>query len=201
MIKIVKDVNLFDDIDKFENIAVGTNVYCTMSQGFQRKVMVYYPDVQKENEKTKYGDVRKLGTVMRCESYGKSFAVCYICKGYNFRPDLSSEYVDYDALRKCCKLLNILYKKKIIAMPLLGGSRFDGNGNATELLKIMEEELTDVTAYVYCYHQESKSEEKKRVYEYEKMLKSQDYEMYRKAVCERKKREKMVFSRNKHTKV
>lgn len=201
MIRVIKDVNLFDEIDRYENIAVGTNVYCTMSQGFQRKIMVHYPLVQRENEKTNYGDVRKLGTVMRCSEDGKSFSVCYICKGYNFRPDLCSDYLDYDALRKCCKLLNVLYKGKTMAMPLLGNSRFDGNGDRDKILTIMTEELKDVDAVVYDYWQESKSEEKKRIYDYEMELKRTDYNMYKQAVSERKRIENMVRQKNGHTKI
>ena len=43
--EIIQDINLFNDIDKYDVILIGTNIYNTLSQGFQRDIMLHYPFV------------------------------------------------------------------------------------------------------------------------------------------------------------
>ena len=91
MINIIPNRDLFDDIGLYDVILIGTNIYCSMSQGFQRKIMLNYPYVQEDNMKTNYGDERKLGTLIESKQENKpTFVLLYICKG-NFRPDLNGD--------------------------------------------------------------------------------------------------------------
>ena len=85
MIEIIKDVDLFDHVDEYDSVLIGTNTYCTMSQGIQLKVMLNYHFVFEKNLETKYGDPDKLGTIIECTSEGEpTFCLCFITNGYNF---------------------------------------------------------------------------------------------------------------------
>lgn len=199
MINIIKDVDLYDHFDEYDIILIGTNLYCTMSQGIQLKVMLNYPYAYEANMGTKYGDKEKLGTILECKSEGKpTFCLCFITEGFNFRPDLQKDYLSYEALEKCLKLVNIRYKGMKIACPLLGSSRFDGNGDKDRIYEIFNNCMKDVELTVFDYFQKSRAEEMKEWYTVEKELKKSDYEAYHKTVAERKKKAEERFKLNGH---
>ena len=198
MLKIVSGVDLYKDIDKYDVILVGTNIYGSMSQGFQRKVMLNYPYVQEKNMETKYGDEKKLGTILECKREGKpTFVLLYINKG-NFRPDLQEDYLSYESLENCLKLINVLYKGKKIATTLLGGSRFDGNGKREKIVGILYRTTKDINLSVYDYEQLSRQEEMKNVRISEIRLKEIDLEAYYEAVKKRKEEAEERFKNNGH---
>lgn len=196
MVKIIHD-DLFKHIEEYDVILVGTNTYCTMSQGFQRDVMLHYPHVQERNMKTKYGDKNKLGTVLPVDGT-PVFALCFICEG-NFRPDIKPVYIDIDSLRKCLTLCSILFNGRKVATTVMGASRFDGNGDKDEILSIITDVFSKQDIDVYDYHQLSKDEKKKLVYEYEQSIKKKDIEKYYKVVADRKQLEAAIKDKNKHT--
>ena len=199
MINIIKDVDIFDHFSEYDAILIGTNLYCTMSQGIQLKVMLNYHYAYEKNLETKYGDINKLGTVLECKSDGEpTFCLCFITKGYNFRPDLGKDYLSYEALEKCLNLVNILYKGKNIACPLLGSSRFDGNGDKEKIYEIFNKTLKDVNVTIFDYFQKSRAEENKEVRERELAVKKVDREAYYKMVAERKKEADERFKKNGH---
>lgn len=199
MIKIIKDVDLYDHFDEYDIILIGTNLYCTMSQGIQLKVMLNYPYVYNKNLETKYGDIDKLGTILECESEGEpTFCLCFITKGFNFRPDLENDYLSYEALENTLKLVNIRYKGKKIACPLLGNSRFDGNGDKEKIMEIFNATLKDVECTIFDYFQKSRAEEMKEVRDNELAVKKNDRERYYKMVGERKKKAEERFKKNGH---
>ena len=159
MINIVKDIDLFDHVREYDVCLIGTNLYCQMANGFQYKVMLDYPHVFNKNLETRYGDSEKLGTILECaEENEPTFCLCFIVKG-NFRPYQFSDYLEYEALEKCLKLVNIKYKGKKIACPFLGCSRFDGNGDRDKVIEIFNRCLCDVDVTIYDYFQKSKNEE------------------------------------------
>jgi hypothetical protein len=199
MINIVKDVDLYDHFSEYDVILIGTNLYCTMSQGIQLKVMLNYPYVYNKNLETKYGDMDKLGTVLECKSEGEpTFCLCFITKGYNFRPDLESDYLSYESLEKCLRLVNILYKGKKIACPLLGSSRFDGNGDKDRIYEIFNSSLKDVDITVFDYFQKSRAEEMKEVNDRENAVRKVDRKAYYEMVRKRKKEAEERFKKNGH---
>jgi hypothetical protein len=199
MINIIKDVDIYDHFSEYDAILIGTNLYCTMSQGVQLKVMLNYPYAYNKNLETKYGDKDKLGTVLECKSDGEpTFCLCFITKGYNFRPDLESDYLSYEALEKCLNLVNILYKGKNIACPLLGSSRFDGNGNKEKIYEIFNKTLTDVNVTIFDYFQKSRAEENKEVRERELAVKKVDRKAYYEMVAKRKKEADERYRKNGH---
>ena len=181
MINVIKDEDIYLHFREYDIILIGTNIYCTMSQGIQLKVMLNYPYVYEKNLETKYGDMDKMGTILECKSENEpTFCLCFITKGYNFRPDLEKDYLSYDALENALKLVNIKYKGKKIACPLLGSSRFDGNGNNKKILHIFKKTLTDVECTVFDYFQKSRAEEMKEVRDRELAVKKEAEERFKK---------------------
>ena len=198
MIDIIKDVDLFEHVDEYEAVLIGTNTYCTMSQGIQLKVMLDYPYVYDRNLETKYADPEKLGTILECKSNGEpTFCLCFICGG-NFRPDLQKDYLSYESLEKCLRLVNLLYRGKKIATTLLGASRFDGNGDRDKIMEIFNKTIKDVDLTIYDYHQKSRAEAMKEVREKELEVKKRDRAEYYRMVAERKKKADERFKRNGH---
>lgn len=199
MINVIKDEDIYWHFREYDIILIGTNIYCTMSQGIQLKVMLNYPYVYEKNLETKYGDMDKMGTILECKSENEpTFCLCFITKGYNFRPDLEKDYLSYDALENALKLVNIKYKGKKIACPLLGSSRFDGNGDNKKILHIFNKTLTDVECTVFDYFQKSRAEEMKEVRDRELAVKKEDRKAYYEMVRKRKKEAEERFKKNGH---
>ena len=199
MINIIKDIDLYDHLNEYDIILIGTNLYYMMSHGIQLKVMLNYPYVYEENLKTKYADREKLGTILECAKDGEpTFCLCFITEGNNFRPDLQKDYLSYDALVKTLKLGNIQYKGKKIACPFLGTSRFDGNGDRDKVMEIFNKTMTDVNLTIFDYFQKSRDEEIKEMWTREKAVKKYDYKAYYKIVKERKKQAEERFKKNGH---
>lgn len=200
MIKFIKDEDIYDHFGEYDVVLIGTNLYCTMSQGVQLKVMLNYPYVYDKNLETRYGDVDKLGTVLHCEKEGEpTFCLCFITVGYNFRPDKEKDYLSYEALEKCLRLVNVLYKGKRVACPLLGSSRFDGNGDRDRILEIFNENTSDIDLTVYDYFQKSRDEELKEMFEREGVVRrSGDFKKYYDMVRKRKAEAEERFKKNGH---
>lgn len=198
MIKIIKDIDLFDNVKDYDIVLVGTNIYCNLSQGFQRKVMLNYPYVQEMNMSTKYADKKKLGTILECKNEGNpTFLLLYITEG-NFRPDLKKDTLSYESLEKCIKLINILYKGMNIACPFLGSSRFDGNGDKDKILKIIENNSKNINVTIFDYEQKSRAEELKETREKELKLKEENADAYYEAVKKRKEEAEERYKNNGH---
>lgn len=198
MIKIIKDIDLFDNVKDYDIVLVGTNIYCNLSQGFQRKVMLNYPYVQEMNMSTKYADKKKLGTILECKKEDNpTFLLLYITEG-NFRPDLKKDTLSYESLEKCIKLINILYKGMNIACPFLGSSRFDGNGDKDKILKIIENNSKNVNITIFDYEQKSRAEELKETREKELKLKEENADAYYEAVKKRKEEAEERYKNNGH---
>lgn len=199
MINVIKDVDLFDHVNEYDAVLIGTNTYCTMSQGIQLKVMLDYHYVYEKNLETKYADPEKMGTILECKSEGEpTFCLCFITNSYNFRPDLNNVYISYESVEKCLKLVNILYRGKKIATTILGASRFDGNGDRDKVMEIFKDTITDVDLTIYDYEQKSRAEEMKEWYTKEQKMRTVDKEKYYKMVSERKKKADERFKKNGH---
>ena len=198
MIKILKGDDIYNHINEYDVILIGTNIYSNMSQGFQRKIMLNYPYVFDINMSTKYGDKKKMGTILECSKEGKpTFVLMFICEG-NFRPDLKNDYLSYESLEKCMKYVNILYKGKKIACPFLGTSKFDGNGDKDKVLEILSENSNGIDLSVFDYEQLSRSDEMKKVRIAELRLKEIDADAYYEEVKKRKAEAEERFKNNGH---
>lgn len=198
MIKVIEDVDIIKEIPNFDLTLIGTNIYCTMSQGVQREIALNYSYVKEDNLKTKYGDIAKLGTFIECvRPYEPKIALLFIYRGYfNKKKYKDDETCDYEAISNCLKQVNHTYRGLNVATTLLGCSRFDGNGKKELVLPIMEECLTDVNVTVFDYYQKSKAEKLKEFYLKEKEVKKVDYLAYREMVRKRKEEANERFRRN-----
>lgn len=198
-IKVLKDVDLYPHVGEYDCVLIGTSTYCNMSQGIQLQVMLNYPYVQEENMKTKYADQEKLGTILRCEKEGEpSFCLCFITDSYGFRPDLQKDYLSYESLEKCLKLVDILYKDKKLACPLLGASRFDGNGEHDRIMDVFNDSVKNIDLTIYDYYQKSRKEMLHETYAREQEVKKRDREEYYKMVVARKKEANERYKKNGH---
>lgn len=161
MITIKNNIDIIDETDNYDILLVGTNVYGRLSNGWQLDAKLKYPLIHKINIETKYGDTSKLGNVIEVPQENKQkICLLYITKGYGFRPDIQKDYLEYDALENCLRYINIMYKGKKIASPILGNSKFDGNGDKERILEIFNRILTDVDITLYDYTQTSAEERK-----------------------------------------
>ena len=199
MINIIKDIDLYEHLNEYDIILIGTNLYCTMSQGIQLKVMLNYPYVYNRNLETRYGDMNKLGTILECKEDGEpTFCLCFITKGFNFRPDLESDYLSYEALEKTLRLVNIKYKGKRVACPLLGVSKFEGNGDRERIMEIFNKCMKDVDCTIYDYYQKSRAEQMKDVWIKEQEAFKGDRKVFYEMVAKRKKEADERFKKNGH---
>lgn len=160
MITIIKDKPLINEVFDYDAILVGTGIVNALGNGFQYQVKVNFPDVDKANKSTNYGDIRKLGTV-KVIGLTPVFCLLYIFKTKQ-RPDKNPDYLDYDALKKCMSLINTAFHGKRIATTFIGASKFDGNGDKQRILEILENEAKDIDLYIYDYEQLTKDEDRNK---------------------------------------
>lgn len=197
MIKIIKNEDIMGHINDYDIILIGTNVYCTLSQGVQREIALNYPYVRNMNFETKYGDESKMGTILECSVNDEPIiSLLYICRGYPCKKVNGDDYLSYESLEKCLKLINVKYKGLNIACPFLGCSRFDGNGNKEKVLNIMNNTLSDVNVTIYDYFQMSREEKQISTLKKEMEVKSKDYNAYRAMVRQRKEEAEKRFLKN-----
>jgi hypothetical protein len=159
MITIIKDIPLINDVFNYDVILVGTSINNALGNGFQRQVKINFPIVDEVNKSTNYGDVRKLGTV-KVINGTPIFCLCYINKSKR-RPDLNPEYLDYESLENCLKLINSNFQGKRIASTILGLSDYEGNGNKEKILEIFNKHSNNVDLYLYDYEQKDYEQERK----------------------------------------
>jgi len=152
MVKVVKEIDLIDHIKDYDVILVGTNTYHAMGDGFQRKIRTRYPHTYKLNISTKYGDINKIGS--RISTDGTPiFSLCFITHGYNFRPDLNPDYLNYEALENCIKTANIEFSGLNVATTMIGSSKYDGNGDKDRIMEILNKNSDKINLFVYDYVQ------------------------------------------------
>ena len=201
MIQIIKDIDIMDDIGKYDVTLVPAHINNSLSNGVQRDIALNYPYVQDANYKTKYGDPNKMGTIVECKAENEpTIVIVYIFKFYPHKKTKGEiiDFCSYESLEKCLQLVNARYKGQRVSCPLLGCSRFDGNGDRDKVLQIMEKTCGDIELFVYDYHQLSRNEKQIKMLKDEAKVKEVDREAYYKMVRERKEKAEERFRRNGH---
>lgn len=201
MVNIIKDIDLLLDIGKYDVTLVPAHINNSLSNGFQRDVALNYPYVQKGNYNTKYGDTKKLGTILECKAENEPvITIVYIFKFYPHKKIKGEiiDFCDYEALEKCLLLVNSKYKGQRVSCPLLGCSRFDGNGNRDKVLGLMERCCPDIELTVYDFFQKSRNEKQQETWKKEQEVKAVDREAYYAMVRKRKDDAEARFKRNGH---
>ena len=197
MINVIQDEDIMNHIQEYDIILVGTNVYCTLSQGLQRDIALNYPYVREQNLKTRYGDIDKLGMLLECfEENEPLICLLYICRGYPCKKYQGKDYLSYESLEKCLRLINVKYKGLKVACPLLGCSRFDGDGDKDKVLELFNQCITNVDITIYDYHQKSRDEKQIATRKHELEVKAKDYQAYYEMVKKRKEEAEKRFLRN-----
>lgn len=160
--QIIEGKDLIWYTDDYDVILIGTSVYNMLTQGIQSKMVVKYPDMKLEeaNNATPYADMRKLGKRVTVEG-SPTVSLMYIC-GY---PHSKRVFLSYEGLQKCLDSANTEFRGKKVATTLLGTSRFDGNGDRTKCLEIIEKSTKGLDLDVYDYEQLRKRDEIKSVYQ------------------------------------
>lgn len=149
MINKIDNTHLIEHVFEYDVILVPMGINNAMNNGFAREVRANFQDVyKKESEKSPYGNRRKYGTTLGIESEGLIFCMCYI-----YSMSDKGLTVDYNNLKKCLIEVSIKYKGKKIATPLLGASKFDGNGSADVIEGIFNEIFTDTDITLYTIDQ------------------------------------------------
>lgn len=145
---VIKDKDLIWDVDKYDVILVGTSIYNLLTQGFQSKISVKYPQLVVANNSTPYADKRKYGKRINVEiENGPIVSLLYIC-GY---PHSKRDYLNYDAMENCLATSEVEFSGKKVATTFMGTSLFDGNGNKEKCFVLLDKysKRMDLTVYDY----------------------------------------------------
>lgn len=163
MVTIIKDKEPIYETDKYDVVLVGVSTHNVLMGSFQCKLGVKYPIVEKVNDSTPYGDLRKLGKRVTIDDIGKPIiSLMYIC-GY---PSIKKEFINYDALENCLNTANVEFKGKKVLTTVLGSTRFDGRGDKEKCMEIIKRCTIDLDVDVYDYSQITTIEEIKRQRKY-----------------------------------
>jgi hypothetical protein len=152
-INFIHDKPLIEDVFQYDIILFGTGIHNALGNGFQYDVKINFPFVEEAIKKTPYADTRKLGTVEVING-SPIYCVGYIHRG-GYRKDITPDYLNYDALKDVLFLVNHNFICKRIGLPLIGCSKFDGNGDKEKVIEMLNE-LSDENNneyFIYDYEQ------------------------------------------------
>lgn len=173
------------DITSYDIVFVGTNINCSLANGFQHDMKMVYPILQKINMDTQYGDPKKLGEIIETRVGEQLVILGFITRG-NFRPDLKSDTLDYSALERCLRLIDIKYKGKSLITSLVGCSKFDGNGDRDKVMELITKSTPNLNVTLLDYTQKSYNEILLGYVKHIMSLKNNDKEAYKNACREYK---------------
>lgn len=174
MIKIINDIELIDEMDEYDVVLVGTSIYCMLTGGFQSKLKFKYPEIEKINNQTGYGDVRKLGTRKTIDNMRPVVSLMFIC---NY-PTKSREYIDWNAFEQCLQTANAEFVGKKVAATVIGASEFDGNADKDVCIDLISKMTPSLDLTLYDYKQISRREEENLYKKWVTSLKETDIERY-----------------------
>ena len=146
----VKDKFLIEDIKKYTIVLVPMSANNSMNSGFAYEIGLNFPPIREKVQTTPYGDRRKFGTVSVFKDEGITFCICFMHTGGQSK---QAEYVKYDSLADCLDLINIDFKGKTVASPILGSTKYDGRGDKEKIINIFKEHCTDIDLILYDYEE------------------------------------------------
>ena len=149
-VTIVKDKFLIEDIKKYTIVLVPMSANNSMNSGFAYEIGLNFPPIREKVQTTPYGDRRKFGTVSVFKDEGITFCICFMHSGGQSK---QAEYVKYDSLADCLDLININFKGKTVASPILGSTKYDGRGDKEKIINIFKEHCTDIDLILYDYEE------------------------------------------------
>lgn len=147
---IVTGKDLIWETDNYDVILVGTSIYNLLTQGFQSKISLKYPELVVANNSTPYADRRKYGKRITVDTEnGPTVSIMYVC-GY---PHCKRDFLNYEAFENCMATAEIEFQGKKVASTIIGTSLFDGNGDRDRCLEILEKYSNKIDLTVYDYLQ------------------------------------------------
>lgn len=169
MITFIKGKEPIYDTEQYDVVLMGVSTHNMFMGNFQGKMAVKYPIIEKVNNSTAYGDLRKLGKRITINDNTPIISLMYMCT----YPSRKDNFINYEALEKCLKTANVEFKGKKVMATILGSTKFDGNGDKEKCLKIIEENTKDLDLYIYDFEQITIREEIKRQNKYFTKLREQ----------------------------
>ena len=160
-VKVIENEDAIWHTDEYDVILVGTSIYNMLTNGFQFKLKCKFPEIEKANQTTNYGDKRKLGKRMTVNNTTPIISMMYICNYPSLRNGPS---IDYEALKSAIMTANAEFKGKKVMTTMIGCSDFDGNGDKDKVLDILETYGKDMDITIYDYHQLRKEDERYVIY-------------------------------------
>jgi hypothetical protein len=147
--RIVKGKPLIGEVKKYDVILLPMNVNNSFNNGFRHEVAVNFPEVQKKEGETPYGDRRKFGTILTVETEGLTFILCYMFRIVRQGDD----GVEYGALDECLSKAAKVIGDRRVACQLIGTDRFDGSGDKRRIAELYKTHLSDCDVTIYDYEQ------------------------------------------------
>lgn len=134
-------------------IAHGCNCHCRMKSGIAGQISKKYPEVNKADHRTKYGDKSKLGMAMPVFHPKQDKCVVNLYTQYRYGND-GKQYVDYDAVRSSLEALRGWQEQLLgrnpdhkLGIPRIGAGLAGGDWTVIE--KIIGDVFDDIDIYVY----------------------------------------------------
>ena len=136
--------DLFAHKDKFDYTAHGCNCFHLMGAGIAKQVSLNFPNTYLADiQNSIRGDVSKLGDY----TFDKEDKVLNLYTQYQ-----PGKNVDYEAVKKVFKKLNIDFKGKHIAIPRIGCGIAGGDWSL--ISRIIYEECKDINITVFLYEKD-----------------------------------------------
>lgn len=149
MITVKKNEQLFGHEKEYDAVIVTSDLYSVMQNGYSYFVGTMFPYAFDANMATKYGDRRKLGTIIEAKQRGQPTFIFAFILVHRMGGIYKDESLSYEAVESCLKTINVLYKGKRIASMFIGASDFDGRGNRRKLMRIFRRTTNDIDWTIY----------------------------------------------------
>lgn len=147
-IKYVKGDLVRDAEKDFDVIGHGCNCWCTMGKGIALEVKNKWPRAYDADKGTALGDSGKLGTYSSWKTPA-GLMILNLYTQWQYKGAQNDIKADYDAIRRCMKLIKQNFYGQRIGLPLVGAGLAGGDWNI--ISEIIEEELEgeDVTVVIW----------------------------------------------------
>lgn len=136
---------------KYNLIVHGCNCFNNMGAGIAVPIKHNFPDAYLADRATKYGSKEKLGKF----TIGRHKEMFVINAYTQYEYGSGKMNADYDAIREVFKLLNIMFRKQKVGIPLIGAGLAGGDWDAIE--KIIEESSPDLDIEVVVLDEDGKN--------------------------------------------
>jgi O-acetyl-ADP-ribose deacetylase (regulator of RNase III) len=147
-IKYIKG-DLIRDRKNNDVIAHQCNCFLSFGAGIAAQIRVQIPEAYQADLNTQYGDSNKLGT----NSYTEGITPVVVNMYGQYKYTRHEVDTNYEALRKCLKLIKEKFSGKKIGMPLLGAGLAAGEWTIIE--KIINEELVDEDVTIVVWEKDN----------------------------------------------